>query len=175
MPLFAVWQLERVVADCRVLLGYRLLAGFLLCCVWGSLRFSDGDRTSPFSLAIDAWVLRGVSWQTKVSDRGVPFGALGVGLEASFPKWGWALHWFSCLRKCLSSIALCERKSIDYVCHASTSRVRRSWVSQWCIQQSCLGHGTCSANWASQMLTSTLLTQRRQPYLLGPLSWTSIQ
>jgi hypothetical protein len=56
-----------------------------------------------------------MSWRTKVTDRGVPFGAIGMGLEGSFPSWGWGMHWFWCLRKWLSTIKPVERKSIDFL------------------------------------------------------------
>jgi hypothetical protein len=113
--LFILWQLEKVASDPNWPLGFRLLAGFFLCCAWGSLRFSDGDRTSPFSLCADGYVLRGKSWRTKVCDRGVPFGVLGCGLTSLFPDWGWAHHWLDCLRSWLANMPLDERRSVDFL------------------------------------------------------------
>merc|ERR1712107_955586 len=58
-PLVAVLALEQVFCMDQVPLGYLLLAGFFLACIWGSLRFSDGSCTSPKSLSIEGWILRG--------------------------------------------------------------------------------------------------------------------
>ena len=115
LPLFALRQLELVVFDAAYPLGFRLLAGFFLCCAWGSLRFSDGERTGPFTLCMDGYVLRGKSWRTKVCDRGVLSGVLGCGLTSSHPSWGWAHHWVAALREWLGGVAAPARRSIDFL------------------------------------------------------------
>ena len=62
--LAVVSAIELVFEMAGVPLGFRLLAGLLLACVWGSLRFVHGACTAPSSLSVQGWVLRGSAWRT---------------------------------------------------------------------------------------------------------------
>jgi hypothetical protein len=86
-----------------------------LACIWGSLRFSDAARTSPKSLSVDGWVLRGTAWKTKVCSRGTPFGVIGAGLLGNFPEWGWVHKWLCALSKWVSVVPSVEREGIDFL------------------------------------------------------------
>ena len=114
-PLVAVVALERVFYMGNVPLGYQLLAGFFLACIWGSLRFSDAARTSPRSLSVEGWILRGTAWKTKVCSRGTPFGVIGAGLLGNFPEWGWVHKWLCALSRWISMVPLAEREKIDFL------------------------------------------------------------
>ncbi|CAE7201929.1 unnamed protein product [Symbiodinium sp. CCMP2592] len=58
----------------------QLNIGALLVMIWGSLRFSDAMHVKWGSLLYEQEVGRGISFRTKTSVRGAPFGVVGVGL-----------------------------------------------------------------------------------------------
>ena len=113
--LYAVAELEALFYAANVPLGYLLLAGFQLACIWGSLRFSDGACTSPASLSLQGWALRGSAWRTKVCKRGTPFGVIGIGLFGAFPAWGWAHKWLCALNRWVASLPESHRGAIDFL------------------------------------------------------------
>lgn len=113
--LTAVAALEELFERKNVPCGYLLLAGFMLACIWGSLRFSDGACTSPASLSVQGWVLRGSAWRTKVCRRGTPFGVIGIGLFGEFPSWGWVHKWLCTLNQWAGSVPTPERGAIDFL------------------------------------------------------------
>ncbi|CAE7439064.1 unnamed protein product [Symbiodinium sp. CCMP2592] len=66
----------------------QLNIGALLVMIWGSLRFSDAMHVKWGSLLYEHEVGRGISFRTKTSVRGAPFGVIGVGLVGPwFPLW----------------------------------------------------------------------------------------
>jgi hypothetical protein len=115
LSLAAVSALESVFLLGNVPLGFRLLAGFLLACIWGSLRFADAACTAPSSLSVEGWVLRGSAWRTKVSKRGTPFGVVGVGLHGEYPGWGWIHSWMLALNEWLAGVPAHCRDGIDFL------------------------------------------------------------
>ncbi|CAE7492559.1 unnamed protein product, partial [Symbiodinium sp. CCMP2592] len=58
----------------------QLNIGALLVMIWGSLRFSDAMHVKWGSVLYEQEVGRGISFRTKTSVRGAPFGVVGVGL-----------------------------------------------------------------------------------------------
>ena len=74
-----------------------LVLGAYLTMVWGGLRRSSLQRTSPGSLALDNHTLRGLTWRSKVSRLGQPFGLWTFGLSSRPPERGWGIFWFQCV------------------------------------------------------------------------------
>ncbi|CAE7611146.1 unnamed protein product [Symbiodinium sp. CCMP2592] len=71
----------------------QLNIGALLVMIWGSLRFSDAMHVKWGSLLYEQEVGRGISFRTKTSERGAPFGVVGVGLIGP-----WFSSWLALLK-----------------------------------------------------------------------------
>ncbi|CAE7242778.1 unnamed protein product [Symbiodinium sp. CCMP2592] len=71
----------------------QLNIGALLLMIWGSLRFSDAMHVKWGSLLYEQEVGRGISFRTKTSVRGAPFGVIGVGLVGP-----WFSTWLALLK-----------------------------------------------------------------------------
>ena len=92
-----------------------LVVGFFLVLLWGSLRFGDGQRTSPFSLVVEGLLMRGECWRTKTSKKGQPFALFCCGITGRLPEWGWGHLWFSALGQWLHSLANDVRGNVDFL------------------------------------------------------------
>jgi len=80
LSLKSVVALELCLCHKDTPLGYRLLCGFFLLCVWASLRWSDAQRTPPDWIHLDGYTLPGQCRQTKTNFRGEVFAAVSAGL-----------------------------------------------------------------------------------------------
>ena len=72
----------------------RFAMGSLLVMIWGSLRFSDALHVRWGTLNYEQGVGRGISFRTKTSVRGAPFGVQGCGLYGP-----WFAKWLALLKK----------------------------------------------------------------------------
>ena len=81
--------------------------GCFLIATMASLRFRDLLRTKPSSISLKGFILRGISWRTKTSVSGQPWGVCCLGI-ATRPSNG---HWIS---KFLSTLDLALSKSQDH-------------------------------------------------------------
>ena len=81
--------------------------GCFLIATMASLRFRDLLRTKPSSISFKGFILRGISWRTKTSVSGQPWGICCLGI-ATRPSNG---HWIA---KFLSTLELAVSKSKEY-------------------------------------------------------------
>eukprot|EP00438_Fugacium_kawagutii_P005241 Skav220659 [mRNA] locus=scaffold2604:21832:27884:+ [translate_table: standard] len=87
-PLLVLIQWERRILQSSTPIGEVIILGCFLIQAWGSLRFSDMQRSSPFNLCYDDRSLRGMSLRTKTGVQGAPFGLLASGF-LSLGSWTW--------------------------------------------------------------------------------------
>jgi hypothetical protein len=97
LPLGFMIFLERLVCNESCCLGKRLLAGFVLFCCWGGLRWSDGQACSPSCLSCVGWLIRGHTSKSKGRKKGIPFAVIAAGFTGSAPGWGWGHHYLKAL------------------------------------------------------------------------------
>ena len=83
----AAWE-QRILSDDSSLPEIITLGCFLIATMV-SLRFRDLLRTKPETLSIQGHILRGISWRTKTSVSGQPWGVccLGVTIRPSVRHW----------------------------------------------------------------------------------------
>jgi hypothetical protein len=126
--------LERLVIGKLGSLGDRLLAGGVLVCIWGGLRFADLCCCSPGSLSLDGWVLRGLCWRTKTARRGMPWGVLGCGLTGSCPSGGWVQAYARDLHRWCKLLPPERREAIDFLVPHFTEKglVPGKPLEGWC-------------------------------------------
>ena len=69
-----------------------LLAGYILCLIYASLRFDDGKHVKPHFLQLQDGALRGTSWQTKTDRKraGTNFAVTDTFISNE----GWLRKWF---------------------------------------------------------------------------------
>ncbi|CAE7252728.1 unnamed protein product [Symbiodinium sp. CCMP2592] len=87
---FVIW-LERQVLDAAQFAAHRIRCGFLLVCVFASLRWSDAPWSPPSFLHLDRQALLGCATRTKTTSRSMPWGAWAPGFLArpqTAPGWG---------------------------------------------------------------------------------------
>jgi len=94
--LIAQWELDLVKA--KDPLDLMLFKGAILCCIWASLRFSDASHVLFSSIIFDRAGMRALSWRTKTSKTGMPFGVYPFGVHYhadSSLSYGWLYHWLA--------------------------------------------------------------------------------
>ena len=94
--LYHAIQIERKLLLASTTESEIMLLGGLLLFMWGSLRFSDGQRVFLDSLEYDGLSLRGVCYQTKTSNQGTPFAVLSSGF-LSHGSHSWLLRYLQVL------------------------------------------------------------------------------
>ena len=94
--LYHAIQIERKLLLASTTESEIMLLGGLLLFMWGSLRFSDGQRVFLDSLEYDGLSLRGVCYQTKTSNQGTPFAILSSGF-LSHGSHSWLLRYLQVL------------------------------------------------------------------------------
>ena len=94
--LYHAVQIERKLLLASTTESEIMLLGGLLLFMWGSLRFSDGQRVFLDSLEYDGLSLRGVCYQTKTSNQGTPFAVLSSGF-LSHGSHSWLLRYLQVL------------------------------------------------------------------------------
>lgn len=87
MAVLAAWENRIISGDCNP--AQILTLGCFLIATMASLRFRDMLRTKPESLGIQGHILRGISWLTKTSVSGQPWGVccLGIATRPSSTHW----------------------------------------------------------------------------------------
>ena len=115
LPLAFLCFLESIVCNVLEPLGTRLVSGAVLAACWGSLRFSDFQRSSPGSLNCMGWILRGRVWKAKLRPRGFPLAFLGRGFTRAFPQRGWAHHWLDALAEWLQDLTHEARQGVSFL------------------------------------------------------------
>ena len=94
---FLAWM-ERSILGGGLSEYFVCFAGAVLLCCNCSLRFGDSQHVDWSSLVVDNQVLRGVSWRTKTSRSGCPFGFLCAGFYGgSELSRTWVGHYLTCL------------------------------------------------------------------------------
>ena len=94
---FLAW-LERSILGGALHEHFVCFAGSVLLCCNSSLRFGDSQHVDWSSLVVDDQVLRGVSWRTKTSRSGCPFGCLCAGFYGGRDlSRTWVGHYLTCL------------------------------------------------------------------------------
>eukprot|EP00435_Cladocopium_sp_Y103_P007353 s5139_g2.t1 len=76
LQLLTLLQWERRLLQSSCSLKESVLLGFFLILVWSGMRFSDMQRLKLETLTLDEKSLRGISFCTKTSHRGCPFGVV---------------------------------------------------------------------------------------------------
>ena len=114
LPLAIIIGFEERIANATTPLAEKIWLGNLLLAFWASLRWSEVQRTRPDSLCIDGTAIRGVSWLTKTSRSGMPFGANAFGLKSYPPHWGWAHHYVASLVAWMSPMSALSKDSVDF-------------------------------------------------------------
>ena len=113
---FVVW-LESLILDPSCQAAEVLRLGYLLVCVWASLRWGDVIWAPPSRLHFQpqASALVGTCLRTKTTKRGMPFGILACGLLGSGSS-SWALRFLSVLRQCTADTCrLCPGRDLDFM------------------------------------------------------------
>ena len=128
---FVVW-LEQSVLDPGTAPAQVLRLGFVLVCVWASLRWGDSIWVPParlqYQLSVQALV--GVSVRTKTTKRGMPWGLLAHGFLGS-PASSWALRFLSCLRQAVSdTLALQPSRTLDFLPAVLSGSESRPLISE---------------------------------------------
>ena len=87
LAVLAAWEQRILSSDSS--LAEILTLGCFLVATMASLRFRDLLRTKPDSLTVQGFILRGISWRTKTSVSGQPWGVccLGVSTRPSNCHW----------------------------------------------------------------------------------------
>ena len=94
---FLAW-LQRSILGGALHEHFVCFAGSVLLCCNSSLRFGDSQHVDWSSLVVDDQVLRGVSWRTKTSRSGCPFGCLCAGFYGGRDlSRTWVGHYLTCL------------------------------------------------------------------------------
>ena len=90
---FVIW-LERQVLDASQTAAQRIRCGFLLVCVFASLRWSDAQWSPPSFLHCERQAMLGTAVRTKTTSRSMPWGAWAPGFLAR-PQTaaGWGQIW----------------------------------------------------------------------------------
>ena len=90
---FVIW-LERQVLDASQTAAQRIRCGFLLVCVFASLRWSDAQWSPPSFLHCERQASLGTAVRTKTTSRSMPWGAWAPGFLAR-PQTaaGWGQIW----------------------------------------------------------------------------------
>ena len=128
---FVVW-LEQSVLDPGTSPAQVLRLGFVLVCVWASLRWGHSIWVPParlqYQLSVQALV--GVSVRTKTTKRGMPWGLLAHGFLGS-PASSWALRFLSCLRQAVSdTLALQPSRTLDFLPAVLSGSESRPLISE---------------------------------------------
>ena len=90
LPMTLVGSLEHLAAKDDG--AKSLLAGYMLCLIYASLRFDDGKHVKPHLLRLEDGALRGTSWQTKTDRKraGTNFAVT----DTFISREGWLRKWF---------------------------------------------------------------------------------
>ncbi|OLP79432.1 hypothetical protein AK812_SmicGene40269 [Symbiodinium microadriaticum] len=127
LSLSFVLHLEKSVLDPLSSPAEILRLGYLLLCIWGSLRWGDALWCPPARLHYQpqSHALVGICLRTKTTKRGMPFGVLAAGLSGTTSQC-WSLRFLSVLRQSVAdTLAINPHRHLDFLPSAlSGSEVR---------------------------------------------------
>lgn len=110
LAVLAAWEQRILSDDCPPI--ELITLGCFLIATMASLRFRDLLRTKPQSLSIQGHILRGISWKTKTSVSGQPWGVCCLGIVTRPTAKHWAFRFLEALQFCIE-------------------RSREHWGPQW--------------------------------------------
>ncbi len=96
LAVLAAWE-KRILSDQSTFPEIITLGCFLLATM-ASLRFRDLLRTKPESLSIQGHILRGISWRTKTSVSGQPWGVCCLGITTRPSVQYWAFRFLEAIQ-----------------------------------------------------------------------------
>ena len=117
LSLSFVLYLEKGILDPLTSHSDILRFGYLLLCIWGSLRWGDAIWCPPSRLHYQpqSHALVGICLRTKTTKRGMPFGILASGLCGTASQC-WSLRFLSVLRQSVAdTLALNPHRHIDFL------------------------------------------------------------
>ena len=117
LSLSFVLYLEKCILDPHASHAEILRIGYLLLCVWGSLRWGDALWCPPSRLHYQpqSHALVGICLRTKTTKRGMPFGILAAGLCGTSSQC-WSLRFLSVLRQSVAdTLALNPQRHLDFL------------------------------------------------------------
>ena len=116
LSLSFVLHLEKSVLDPISSPAEVLRLGYLLLCIWGSLRWGDALWCPPSRLHYQpqSHALVGICLRTKTTKRGMPFGVLAAGLSGTTSQC-WSLRFLSVLRQSVAdTLAINPNRHLDF-------------------------------------------------------------
>ena len=117
LSLSFVLYLEKCILDPHTTHAEVLRIGYLLLCLWGSLRWGDALWCPPSRLHYQpqSHALVGICLRTKTTKRGMPFGILAAGLCGTSSQC-WSLRFLSVLRQSVAdTLALNPQRHLDFL------------------------------------------------------------
>ena len=117
LSLSFVLHLEKCILDPHTSHAEILRIGYLLLCLWGSLRWGDALWCPPSRLHYQpqSHALVGICLRTKTTKRGMPFGILAAGLCGTSSQC-WSLRFLSVLRQSVAdTLALNPQRHLDFL------------------------------------------------------------
>ena len=131
LSLSFVLQLEKSVLDPLSSPAEVLRLGYLLLCIWGSLRWGDALWCPPSRLHYQpqSHALVGICLRTKTTKRGMPFGVLAAGLSGTTSQC-WSLRFLSVLRQSVAdTLAINPNRHLDFLPAALSGSETRPIIS----------------------------------------------
>ena len=128
LSLSFVLRLEKSVLDP---LSSPMRLGYLLLCIWGSLRWGDALWCPPTRLHSQpqSHALVGICLRTKTTKRGMPFGVLAAGLSGTTSQC-WSLRFLSVLRQSVAdTLAINPHRHLDFLPSALSGSETRPIIS----------------------------------------------
>ena len=117
LSLSFVLYLEKCVLDPNTSHAEILRIGYLLLCLWGSLRWGDALWCPPSRLHYQpqSHALVGICLRTETTKRGMPFGILAAGLCGTSSQC-WSLRFLCVLRQSVAdTLALNPQRHLDFL------------------------------------------------------------
>ena len=131
LSLSFVLHLEKSVLDPLSSPAEVLRLGYLLLCIWGSLRWGDALWCPPTRLHYQpqSHALVGICLRTKTTKRGMPFGVLAAGLPGTTSQC-WSLRFLSVLRQSVAdTLAINPHRHLDFLPAALSGSETRPIIS----------------------------------------------
>ena len=117
LSLSFVMHLEKSILDPLSSPAEVLRLGYLLLCIWGSLRWGDALWCPPSRLHYQpqSHALVGICLRTKTTKRGMPFGVFASGLSGTTSQC-WSLRFLSVLRQSVAdTLAINPNRHLDFL------------------------------------------------------------
>ena len=113
LPMAVAAAFERRVCQADAPRWEKLVIGSFLAMTWGGLRFADLQRTAPSSIVLDGHIVRGLTWRSKVTRKGQPFGFWAFGLTMRPPDRGWGIAWLLCMSEWIRTLRIQAGPNIE--------------------------------------------------------------